>query len=256
MGRSIYRFSRKLLIGFILIIWCSLFFGYIFNFIPTGYVFPGGTHGYFISNWLNSLVGKVGTLFLLLISFSVILFFGFENAFNKCAAIVKNYFIQRRERKEERTRLQAEKEEKIREEAEKEAMKTEEEESEKESFSEETFTREEEENNIFEHQFDTPDTPILQDIAQPDFEINIKKEDEPFEKRTTIESDGEIEAGEDSGKDIELTIIADKLEEQLNRNLRPDEDYDPTLDLSNYRYPTLELLAEHSSGNPKVTAEE
>lgn len=28
------------------------------------------------------------------------------------------------------------------------------------------------------------------------------------------------------------------------------------MDLSNYRYPTLELLAEHSSGNPKVTAEE
>ena len=28
------------------------------------------------------------------------------------------------------------------------------------------------------------------------------------------------------------------------------------MDLSNYRYPTLELLAEHSSGNLKVTAEE
>ena len=256
MGRSIYRFSRKLLIGFILIIWCSLFFGYLFNFIPTGYVFPGGTHGYFISNWLNSLVGKVGTLFLLLISFSVILFFGFENAFNKCVAIVKNYFIRRRERKEKQAHLQAEREEKIREEAETEAMRIEEEEREKESVRRETFPQEEEEeNSIFEHQFDTPDTPTFQDLDQPDFEINIKKEDEPFEKRIEAESDEQTITG-DSGKDIELTIIADKLEEQLNRNLRPDEDYDPTLDLSNYRYPTLELLAEHSSGNPKVTAEE
>lgn len=36
----------------------------------------------------------------------------------------------------------------------------------------------------------------------------------------------------------------------------PDTEYDPTLDLSNYQYPPLELLEEHSSGSQKVTAEE
>jgi S-DNA-T family DNA segregation ATPase FtsK/SpoIIIE len=56
--------------------------------------------------------------------------------------------------------------------------------------------------------------------------------------------------------DIELTVIADKLEEQLTKNLMPDTEYDPTLDLSNYQYPPLELLEEHSSGSQKVTAEE
>ena len=56
--------------------------------------------------------------------------------------------------------------------------------------------------------------------------------------------------------DIELTVMADKLEEQLTKNLMPDTEYDPTLDLSNYQYPPLELLEEHSSGSQKVTAEE
>ena len=59
-----------------------------------------------------------------------------------------------------------------------------------------------------------------------------------------------------ANNDIELTVMADKLEEQLTKNLLPDTDYDPTLDLSNYQYPPLELLEEHSSGSQKVTAEE
>ena len=59
-----------------------------------------------------------------------------------------------------------------------------------------------------------------------------------------------------ANEDIELTVMADKLEEQLTKNLMPDTEYDPTLDLSNYQYPSLELLEEHSSGSPKVTADE
>ena len=56
--------------------------------------------------------------------------------------------------------------------------------------------------------------------------------------------------------DIELTVMADKLEEQLTKNLMPDTEYDPTLDLSNYQYPPLDLLEEYASSASKVTAEE
>lgn len=55
---------------------------------------------------------------------------------------------------------------------------------------------------------------------------------------------------------VELTINDENKEETLSTNLQPQGDYDPTLDLSNYRYPNLDLLEEHSSGNPKVTQEE
>ena len=34
------------------------------------------------------------------------------------------------------------------------------------------------------------------------------------------------------------------------------EDYDPTLDLSGYKFPPLDLLEDHKSGNAEVTNEE
>ena len=76
--------------------------GYIFTFLPTGYVFPGGAHGYFVCFWLNSFIGEIGSFFLLIVSFAAILFFGFENAFNKCVTMIKNYFARRAQLKEER----------------------------------------------------------------------------------------------------------------------------------------------------------
>lgn len=102
-GRNIKKFGKKIIISFVLIIWLSLLFGYIFTFLPTGYVFPGGAHGYFVCFWLNSFIGEIGSFFLLIVSFAAILFFGFENAFNKCVAMLKNYLARRAQLKEERT---------------------------------------------------------------------------------------------------------------------------------------------------------
>ena len=101
-GRNIKKFGKKIIISFVLIIWCSLLLGYIFTFLPTGYVFPGGAHGYFVCFWLNSFIGEIGSFFLLIVSFAAILFFGFENAFNKCVTMIKNYFARRAQLKEER----------------------------------------------------------------------------------------------------------------------------------------------------------
>ena len=101
-GRNIKKFGKKIIISFVLIIWFSLLLGYIFTFLPTGYVFPGGAHGYFVCFWLNSFIGEIGSFFLLIVSFATILFFGFENAFNKCVTMIKNYFARRAQLKEER----------------------------------------------------------------------------------------------------------------------------------------------------------
>ena len=53
---------------------------------------------------------------------------------------------------------------------------------------------------------------------------------------------------EEEEEDIELTVNTENQEETVAKNMQPEEDYDPTLDLSNYQYPSLELLEEHSSG--------
>jgi S-DNA-T family DNA segregation ATPase FtsK/SpoIIIE len=51
----------------------------------------------------------------------------------------------------------------------------------------------------------------------------------------------------------ELEVEESSFDEALGKRV---ENYDPTLDLSSYKYPTLDLLADHDSGKVKVTQEE
>ena len=53
--------------------------------------------------------------------------------------------------------------------------------------------------------------------------------------------------------EVEKRIDYDSDEEILNLEL---EDYDPTLELSGYKLPTLDLLEKHEEGNSSVTNEE
>ncbi|MCC8173059.1 MAG: DNA translocase FtsK, partial [Odoribacter sp.] len=99
----------------------------------------------------------------------------------------------------------------------------------------EEFTNYKEENNDIPKELDITDT-----------EYNKREKEEREEE----------EEEEEEEEDIELTINKDKHEEMLSKNLQPKDNYDPTLDLSTYQYPPLDLLKEHSSGNPKVTQEE
>ena len=239
--------------------------GYIFTFLPTGYVFPGGAHGYFVCFWLNSFIGEIGSFFLLIVSFATILFFGFENAFNKCVTMIKNYFARRAQLKEERalareTALAREREKMTRTEEPEDLQKKEEniDNEEKEELDIETVPPVEDE--LFpRHEFDTtdPDESEKLELHDPEEEFTTEHH---FDLSVDKNSENQDEHREDTppftNDDIELTVMADKLEEQLTKNLMPDTEYDPTLDLSNYQYPPLELLEEHSSGSQKVTAEE
>lgn len=251
MGRPVKNTGKKIILSFVLVIWISLLLGYIFNFVPSGYVFPGGAHGYFVCFWLNSFIGEIGTFFLLLVSFAVILFFGFENAFNKCVGMVKAYFARRAQRKEERRAARealAQRETGQTEDEEKEIIPSlandiaAEAPTEYEFYSDKTETEQPEEEDP--EDITTLFPPENEKILSLD---NDEPEDEKQDLENTLPS---------SSDDIELTVMADKLEEQLTKNLMPDTEYDPTLDLSNYQYPPLDLLEEYSSSASKVTAEE
>ena len=249
MGRPVKNTGKKIILSLVLVIWISLLLGYVFNFVPSGYVFPGGAHGYFVCFWLNSFIGEIGTFFLLLVSFAVILFFGFENAFNKCVNMVKAYFARRAQRKEERRAARealVQRETEQTENEEKEIIPSlandivAEAPTEYEFYSDKTEQPEEEEPEDITTLFPPENEKIL-------FLDNDEPEDEKQDLENTLPS---------SNDDIELTVMADKLEEQLTKNLMPDTEYDPTLDLSNYQYPPLDILEEYSSSASKVTAEE
>ena len=179
--------------------------------------------------------------------------------------MIKNYFARRAQLKEERAlareaALAREREEMAKTEEPEDLQEKEEDidTEEKEKLDIETVPPVEDE--LFpRHEFDTtdPDESEKLELHDPEEEFTTKHH---FDLSVDKNPENQDEHREDTppltNDDIELTVIADKLEEQLTKNLMPDTEYDPTLDLSNYQYPPLELLEEHSSGSQKVTAEE
>ena len=59
--------------------------------------------------------------------------------------------------------------------------------------------------------------------------------------------------GPNNSSSLELQVSEQQEEDKIVEKV---ENYDPTLDLSSYQYPGLDLLVEHSSGNIEVTKEE
>ena len=97
---------------------------------------------------------------------------------------------------------------------------------------ENVLVNEEEDDLIFETEFPQPES----DRKDPE-----------------IKPAAEIETEDDLELEVEKRIDYDSDEEILNLEL---EDYDPTLELSGYKLPTLDLLEKHEEGNSSVTNEE
>jgi S-DNA-T family DNA segregation ATPase FtsK/SpoIIIE len=74
-----------------------------------------------------------------------------------------------------------------------------------------------------------------------------------------VEEEGSSETQNESDENIELTIEEKHKDEKLKGNVKnlQLEDYDPTLDLSNYKLPPLNLLENHGQGsNGEINKEE
>ena len=67
------------------------------------------------------------------------------------------------------------------------------------------------------------------------------------------------DAEEPEEEDLELLVqpmVEDNNEEGGETQVSELEDYDPTLELSKFKFPTFELLEDHKSGNAEVSNEE
>lgn len=291
-GGKLKGYKRKIFISAVVILWLSLLLGFTTEMLSdlldtgTGYLFLGGGHGYFVSLWLNSLVGRLGTFLLLILSFIIILFFGFQSTFYRWLNYCKEKI---RQSKEKAQALAAAK-------AAQTATQTPSPTEDGLSgnivpdtdFNETDIDLPDSENPFTTDNMDLPADHIgrIETAASETGELQPETVN-PFEKTETPESGFENipvsindfefsqeladlapneqdaktdkeqypDEGQNNG-DITLTVNNKDQEETLDRNILPTEDYDPTLDLSNYQYPSLDLLEEHSSGNPKVTQEE
>lgn len=287
-GKKITGFRKKIIISLFLVLWLSLFLGYfaelIYSFLglQQGYLYPGGAHGYFVSQWLNSLTGAIGTFFILLITFATLLFFGFEKVFYKCLAFLKNLFPKKSKENTKDTPIETTVSPDTTTDPENEATAISTEIEQLPFIEDELFTPGKEYENLTDHPISdneaeyaniiddhitattTETTPekgfenIPASITNFNFQPEIR--DVHHANGYTIDKPEELldfkVIPENEESNIELTINTENQEETVTKNIQPQDDYDPTLDLSNYQYPPLDLLEEHSSGNPKVTQEE
>jgi S-DNA-T family DNA segregation ATPase FtsK/SpoIIIE len=204
-----------------LIIWLSAALGFVFagNINDQYFVF-GGSHGYFISKWLKASIGMVGTILLLVISLTIYLAVTFESFYWN----LKRLFIKS---------------------------------SDHELQTMDQPLKEEEEPDMEEpDNYDSESMEGLSDESEP---TEVQQEtllDTTIELNPAHEISSETE--ESDGSELNLTIEKVQQEEASETVLpnQPLGDYDPTLDLSSYQLPTLELLDDHQREGGMVREEE
>ena len=233
-GIKIQSLKKSILYTLLFSIWASVLLAFLFVDSPTtNFLYLGGAHGYFISEWLISLIGNVGTLFVIIICFFTLVAFGFNNAVSH----MKKPF--KRKAKPEINELELD-EEDI-------------EEIQKESALNDELI-------VSPSQFEETSSDEFNVELEDEF-ITELEEELPIDKTSEIKLDIDSEQAPSSKKqeneDVELTIETTRIkEESVSINHTPMEDFDPTLDLSNYKYPTLDLLEDHHIHNSEVSKEE
>lgn len=217
LGRKRRNFFNTTVFSLLTIIWLSVTLGLIFkNPDPGQSVYWGGHYGFILSLWLSSLIGVIGLVLLLLISGLTLVVVRFENSYDK----IKKLFSHE-------PRVQQE-------------VATNEEDPEGIIF-ENSISKIIEDDDVVKAVFDPDDED---DNLYIDVEIETFRDEKPKEIGKT-----------DDDEDLKLTI-KEKVDEEEADVSEKLEDYDPTLDLSDFRLPTLDLLEDHKSGNAEVTNEE
>ncbi len=207
---------NTILLTVLISITLSYLFSNSIDFLGSG---PGGMHGFIISQWLNAFLGKTGTFFLLLIIYLSFIFFTFPKLYEN----IKNFFNNQK-------------------------------------LNEITKPVE----DLFDNQSPENQTQQTTDNKATDDDIVFETE---YHRMTEEETD---ENSQDENKNSEATDrISEKednlelsvenaglKEEQVDKNITDIGDYDPTLELSSYKLPPIDLLEDHKSSNLSVSNDE
>ncbi len=217
---KLLHFGKTLLATLLAVIVLSIWLSY---FSESNIVLgsgPGGKHGHYMNLYLSSLLGRIGEFLLLLLTSIGVVFFAFEKSLIYFKKFLSKYFPFLR------NRISVESNE----------MQVNTDQSENENAESE---HEEDSDLIFETEF-----PQREKSAEIE-NFTVKSD--------VLDSDSE----NNEENDVKLTVEEKDSEEEGNYNNNlPLEDYDPTLELSNFQLPTLDLLEKHETGNSSVTNEE
>ncbi|MEA9415104.1 DNA translocase FtsK [Flavobacterium sp. PL02] len=211
----------------------------LFGFFATSAPELGGTIGYELNLFLQDYIGKTGTLLSLLFGLIIYLIFKIKISPDKIQAFFDNT------KKELRSDLNAAS-----------SLNTD-----KGAYNLEEFAIDENEelDNIHlktpDSQFEINKEALKPTIAHSS-EINLDPVIKPI-KMDVASKAPEVVASHDESFVIEQAPEEDIIEENLASRLVADFGlFDPTLDLSNYKFPTIDLLKEYSTGGITINQEE
>jgi DNA segregation ATPase FtsK/SpoIIIE, S-DNA-T family len=220
LGYNLVKYRQSVVCSIILLIWISVATGFAFpKTNAASFIYPGGSYGFILSNWLSSLIGNPGLVLLLFISALTFLVVRYEKAF-----LILKDLLKRKEKAAVAVELSGY------------------ELTQEELVADDSISKRIAEDGIV-HAIFEPEGDEVDNI-----EVEKLLED----------AVGEITEGEEEDEGLELTVHQKKEEEEVDEEfpLAGLAEYDPTLELANFRFPTLELLEEHHSGNAEVSNEE
>lgn len=264
LNQHITSLLTKTVQSLAILVWLSVTLGFAFEWkYDTASVYPGGTFGYYIAIWLDSMIGKIGTFFVLLATLLIYLVVNVDSF---------SHIFRHRPKKEKPLKVRPQKIDESEEIDDEEPFEEEEgvipliDKAKKPIESKEIIESSENEKVLFE---DKPKKRGLfskkpkEKKEEPAVEESID-DDELFVNRPeVIDSEATINQSEANNNlnklntniDVEKDDIFDEDEEVEYEN-QPLEDYDPKLDLSRYNYPSVDLLEDYSHLKSKVSDEE
>lgn len=250
----LWKSSFKIILGVLVF---SLTLGFLFG--AAGGIFGsglGGAHGLFVSQWLNAFIGKVGTAFLVLLLVIAYLIYINKNTLywiDKFFYIALMFFISLFKRKPKPAI-----------ESEQDTLDLNDTSSKTIEIDDEAFKKTANVSNIHEN-----GTTITEPVTNTDtlFKVNdIPDSEDIFTVNSTVEPTIELETEKepnsetivltDSNDGVELTVEVHHEKEFEGEIVDENDFYDPTLDLSSYQRPPLELLEDYKSRQAPVSEEE
>ncbi len=250
---SIFTFGTKLLFNwqlypilkvlrytFFIVVWTSLLLGLIFQ---TNYIFMGGGFGYFGMMWLKGLIGGIGTVLFLLLYAAVFMVVVYNVDFRfRMSSLVQDipseselkagaFSDHEREAEAFRTHY----EENLGKNVPTEAVI----EEENEGIDVITLNYESEIEEEIEAEIEEEETEATKPIS---FSV-----DTPTAKKADIKSNFELKI--EANKEEE---IVDKIASETKTQSISDDLYDPTLDLSGYQMPGIDLLQDYEFTKSEV----
>ncbi len=258
--RKTFKFT---LIG---VIWISVFLGLLFG---NKYLILGGSHGYFISKWLNSFIGVFGTASILLITAIAFVLFTFNNSLELFKKYLNKIFKINLDEESPIVAAISENNEAI------EVTPGFDKKDSKEDLLEAVTNTETktEENKSDDFEFsiggDEEDTQAGEVIVSKELikdETQSENNNEASSENVSVNLDNTNAEAKTEQKenvildnDAALKLTVETIEEEIGeekQTFEPQGDYDPTLDLSHYKIPPLDLLEDYGANNTKVDEEE